>query len=372
MLGRTITQLAVSSMVLLLAFHAHGQLAKNDFCPNAVSLRMGCPVGEGEALETPFLEAIRQRNIPLVKQLIVEGNNANYIDSRGLSPLLMVATGDFELIDILLNAGAEVNGEAKYGATALIASTQCSAAVKRFLDAGADPNKRNANRFTPLMSAVRSRNIQSVKYLVEAGADVYAVDVENMTAVLYAFQNSDLETIRYFTNEFENKRLFTESVLDKAMYFAVLNSQLPLVEFLFSKGAKVEGFDGKSTPLTIAVQKHNAEIVKLLLKSGAKVNHDNGFSPIYYAALKGETENVRLLLNAKAIVDEPRRSNYWTPLIEAARNDHVEVMKLLLGAGADVNRRAYDGKTALMYAAWTEKYAAVKYLIERSRCKYDR
>ena len=130
---------------------------KRDFCFNVVKPgHGGCPVGEDIPAETPLLEAIRQRNIESVKRLISEGADVNQFDSRGFSPLLMVAGGDFELIDILLKAGANVNAESKQGATPLINSTTCSRAVQKFLEAGADVNHRNINKQTALTVAAKT------------------------------------------------------------------------------------------------------------------------------------------------------------------------------------------------------------------------
>lgn len=326
----------------------------------------GCPVGEDIPYGTPLLEAMRQRDIPEVKRLISEGANVNEADGRGVLPLLLAASGDLELIDILLEAHADVNLEGLYGAMPLGNSTMCSESVKKLLKAGADVNQRNNNKQTALILAVKNRNVESVKLLLDAGADVSAKDVEEMTPLLYAFKNNDMETVKMFSKKFDKKLLYDDEILSKALFFAIVNSQIETVKYLLDRGANPKGRDKyKYTPLGIAVQKDNIEIVKLLLSREAEVNLHTGYSPIYYASLHGNAEIVKLLLEAKADVDEPRLGNYWTPLIEAARNDHIEVMNLLIKAGADVNRRAYDGKTPLMYAVWVSKVDAVRLLIEK-------
>ncbi|MEQ1603986.1 MAG: ankyrin repeat domain-containing protein [Pyrinomonadaceae bacterium] len=326
----------------------------------------GCPVGEDIPAETPLLEGLRHRDVPLVKKLIAEGADVNQADSRGFLPLLAAASGDFELMEILLKAGADVNRAARYGTTVLHDATSCSAAVRRFLEAGADPNALDINRRTPLISAASNQNIESVKLLVKAGSDVAAVDGEGMTPLLYAFKAGNDELIRYFTNGFDEKVIFNEKVLSKALYFAIYNSKIDQARFVLAKGSALDsGREGRENGLGVAVQKNNPEIVKLLLDSGAKVNLDNGYSPIYWAAHTGHVGNIKLLLDAGAVVDEPRRGNYWTPLIAAARLDHVEAVKLLLDAGAQINRPAYDGLTALAYAAHAGKFETVKLLLER-------
>ena len=59
-----------------------------------------------------------------------------------------------------------------------------------------------------------------------------------------------------------------------------------------------------------------------------------GWTPLTEAAGEGHVEVVRLLLSAGA--DMEKFSTYGdTPLIYAARGGHVEVERLLLSAGAD-------------------------------------
>ena len=69
------------------------------------------------------------------------------------------------------------------------------------------------------------------------------------------------------------------------------------------------------------------------------------------AASNGHIECTRVLLQAGADVNKADYSGF-TPLICAANNDNSEVLKLLLEAGASVNyTKPNDGYSALMCAA---------------------
>ncbi len=82
--------------------------------------------------------------------------------------------------------------------------------------------------------------------------------------------------------------------------------------------------------------------------------------PLVYWASLGRVETVRKLLSEKAnpnAVD----SGGWSALQAAAENGHLEVVKLLVAAGADLNYSS-EGGTALQSAKKAKQGSVVKYL----------
>ena len=78
--------------------------------------------------------------------------------------------------------------------------------------------------------------------------------------------------------------------------------------------------------------------------------YGHGDTPLMRAALDGNTESVRELINQGADINR-RDDSGRTALMFAVVNRHYETMKLLLEHGADVNARSKQGGTALMGAA---------------------
>jgi hypothetical protein len=73
-------------------------------------------------------------------------------------------------------------------------------------------------------------------------------------------------------------------------------------------------------------------------------------SPLHEASKMGHKEVVEVLLNAKANVEE-RNTDGMTPLQSAVKSSHVPVVRLLLQFGADPQARiSGDGKTSLELA----------------------
>jgi ankyrin repeat protein len=96
------------------------------------------------------------------------------------------------------------------------------------------------------------------------------------------------------------------------------------------------------TPLTLAVQVGSAELVRVLLDHGAKVNlRSGGFDgtpPILLAAAHGNVEIVKTLIDAGAEVNA-RRGDSTDALFWACVHGHTAVIRLLLLNGAQIRSR---------------------------------
>jgi hypothetical protein len=77
-----------------------------------------------------------------------------------------------------------------------------------------------------------------------------------------------------------------------------------------------------------------------------------GRTQLHFCARNGLTSSVKRLLSIRNInVNVKDDVNGWTPLHCAALNGHIEISRLLLQNGADVNLKSNDGFTPLHWAA---------------------
>jgi ankyrin repeat protein len=91
------------------------------------------------------------------------------------------------------------------------------------------------------------------------------------------------------------------------------------------------------------------------------VNRD---TPLTHAAWDGHVEVVRVLLEGGADIQRVNLHNE-SALHYAARNGHLEVCRLLLDRGAKVNIEGWRNETALHWAAGRGHLSVVKLLVER-------
>ena len=109
--------------------------------------------------------------------------------------------------------------------------------------------------------------------------------------------------------------------------------------------------------LALATKSNFYRIVKLLVEGGVDVNYqdEEGETALHVAARFGHYECAKALLEGsttqKTIVDVPEKTFEWTPLFHASVDGHLPIVKLLISAGADAQRRDLSGWTAKEHAA---------------------
>ncbi len=102
------------------------------------------------------------------------------------------------------------------------------------------------------------------------------------------------------------------------------------------------------SPLMMASLKGQVKLVADLIARGADVNK-TGWTPLHYAATKGDVPTLRLLLENHAYVDS-ESPNSTTPLMMAAQYGTPEAVRLLLAEGAQADQKNQQGLAALDFA----------------------
>lgn len=91
-------------------------------------------------------------------------------------------------------------------------------------------------------------------------------------------------------------------------------------------------------------------------------------SRLLEAAANGDTANVLRWIAEGAEINVVNEKG-WTPVVMAAFNQHMETVKVLVAAGADLNHQSVNGTTVFMYAKTkvmeTGEYALLDYLLQK-------
>ena len=134
-----------------------------------------------------------------------------------------------------------------------------------------------------------------------------------------------------------------------------------LVAILF-----VSASASSDTRVVDAAMEGDREAVRSLLKRKANVNgaQGDGMTALHWAAYRDDVEMMKLLLAAGANVHAVTRVGAIPPLLLACANGNPAALELLLKAGANPNSTNANGTTALMIAAASGNSDAVKLLLD--------
>ncbi|PVV04893.1 hypothetical protein BB560_000596 [Smittium megazygosporum] len=122
------------------------------------------------------------------------------------------------------------------------------------------------------------------------------------------------------------------------------------------------------TPLHVASRNGNYECVKWLLKNGASVHvlDKNGHTPLFEAVLSRRHDVVELIIEAGAHFSSEESYELIFLLYRSIYKCDLELIKLIVNAGMDMNKTDYEGKTPLHMAVLSGELRIVEYL-----CKLD-
>ena len=121
-------------------------------------------------------------------------------------------------------------------------------------------------------------------------------------------------------------------------------------------------------PMQEAVRAGHSEVVRVLMRAGVAtqdVAHggSNSTDALLEAATWGHAATIEALLEDPFQNPDIENNLGETPVFQAARAGHAEVVRVLAHGGANVNHRAFNGSTALMIAAAENRHDVVRYLV---------
>ena len=238
------------------------------------------------------------------------------------------------------------------------------AAVRAAIARKADVNAPQVDGTTALHWAVEHDDLELTNLLLQAGARVAARTREGVTPIqLAAINGSGLMLDRLLKAGADPNAALTPSG-DTALMMAARTGKTDAVRVLVEAGAGVNAREswGGTTPLMWAASEGHGDAAKLLIASGADVNARSH----YVAAANGRGFEGRTPIASRTDPSVAEFASGWlTPLMLAAREGDVELARILLDAGADINAVAGDGKTALATAIFNGNYDVASFLVDR-------
>ena len=339
---------------------------------------------------TPLHLAAENGFRAIVELLLARGADVNAKAQSGATPLHMaVANGHKSIVELLLARKADVNvvaaqfqsGRKTFWGTPLhvAVETDDPGLTELLLTNKASVNEvdvsDNSGRQTALHIAAREGRADIAALLLARGADVTLRDNTNprgqgWTPLHLALCSERRQVMELLLKNKADPNVRLDADLSGGNYakgytpllFALEKGQLEMAKLLLDYNAdpNLKGDKGESALLAAFGTKQRQQMLSLLLEHGADPNarSPSGQTVLMRAVSQHDREAVDLLLAHKAdpnARDRPGR----TPLHYAAQTsfqalansptaaDLTAIAERLLAAGADVNLRDEQGKTAL-------------------------
>lgn len=327
----------------------HWAVQANDLEMTEMLLKAGARVSAANHLgATPMLLAAMNGSAAILERLVLAGADPNMPLSQTADTALMMAarTGKVDAVRVLLDHGAKVNAKETWGGTTALmwaVSERHPEVAKLLVERGADVNAKS--NFVPSASGRGFEGTAPVAPKSNQTTEEFASGW--MTPLLFAARENDLESARVLIQAGADVNAVGGDAKD-ALGLALFDGSYDVASLLIDSHANVNHADvQRFTPLFWAVDRRNMEtapnfpwmvttdplpLIKKLLDAGANPN-----------ALVNNTPRARMREGSPRIV-------YATALMRAAFAGDLELIQLLLAHGADPHIESSDRETTLMAA----------------------
>lgn len=317
----------------------------------------------------------------IVRMLLEKTADAEYRIAGDVTPLMTASrTGNAEVVRLLTHAGADVNAREQHQQTAIMwaAAEGHTEVVRQLMDAGADMRAALPSGWTPLFFAVREGRTDTIRFLIQQGLDVNALMTgekrkRGPNPLLLAVQNGHFET--------------AVALLEAGADANAQPSGEGALHAIVSVRRPVRG-DGDPPPVGSG-NIGSLEFVRRLIGQGGNVNlrlekgrsgfadfTTTGATAFVLAAQTGDLPLLKVLLELGADPKIPNADGSTAMLAAAGVGDlgsgleaagteaeAIEVIRLLLAQGLDVNVVDENGETVIHGAAYQNWPSLIRFLV---------
>lgn len=289
--------------------------------------------------ETALHEAASEGRTDTVEFLLRKGAKLDITNWAGeTAPMAAARSGKTEALGVLIG---HLNTQTRNGLLRKSADEGWTPAVQLLLDRGADIEARGVSSesdasYTPLLLALYSGHLDTVKLLLSRHANVDARDSLGRTALMLTGSVDGVKLLLDSGADVHARNNYGCPVIStgSAIYYP------DILQYLLSHGAESD-LNGKCAVLGRVASQRCANgdagcqqklmgTVKLLLEHGAQVNlSSDSEPPLYSAASSGNIELVKLLLESGANANA--QDEFGKTAIQAAtENNHQDVAQLIM------------------------------------------
>ncbi len=304
--------------------------------------------GIDPATFTPLMRACRSRNLAEVRRLLdAHPSSASAVSRRGCTALTMAVDMGFTEIaaEMLRRKVSEPDEALKDGTSALMLSCRYGHAttVELLIEHGASVNAKSTTNNTALIVASGNGFEQLAKLLIDNGAELRCALATGWTPLHCAADGGFGPVVRLLLEHNADSMAATKKKKSTPLILAARKGNLSaLSAMLEQRGVDCNHArtDGTTALMSAARNGHDVS-VRRLLKAGADPTRQDktGATALCYAAAHGHKGVLKALCDADASRMTLNLANKsgLTPLMLAAKNNHVQAVEVLVAAHCDVD-----------------------------------
>lgn len=234
---------------------------------------------------------------------------------------------------------------------------------------GANPRIKDENGITSLMIAAIKNYPGMASMLMKMNGDSRIKDNKGNTALIHSVRENNTGVFRVLYN-FKPSESWCKEVIGEALFIAleldrpemakILIKRLALIKQISRNNSneikEIKKIQGKA--LYIALKSKHIEIAKLLIEQDADLEYSSYWdgTPLMLASARGYMDIVKLLIEKGANVNAKKYED--TPLVMASAKGHMDIAKFLIEKGAEVNSAVYPQNPML-------HMGTIEYMIRR-------
>ncbi|XP_071957464.1 ankyrin repeat and SAM domain-containing protein 6-like isoform X1 [Antedon mediterranea] len=320
---------------------------------------------DGESGITPLQLAAANGHEDVVRQLIMGGAALDCKNFYGWTALMQAASyGHDKVVALLLQNKADFKLKNNLGASALTVAARFghTAVVKRLLDTGIDVNDGTSNinqgfyskgiGATPLIVASQFGHDAIMRALLDRGSNPkHKNETTGWNALMFAALNGHMTSAQILVDRgcdpnetnYIGKTAYEVAMCagkrEAAGYLDRKTTTRPKIVPTTSKPKIIEAAETGDLRLITQILDEDPTQVDTVSPEGA--------TSLMIAAMLGRIDIAKMLLHRGADINKQDSKNGWTSLMQATFFRHTEFVKFLLNQNADASLKAQDRCTAL-------------------------
>ncbi|XP_038666178.1 ankyrin repeat and SOCS box protein 3 isoform X4 [Scyliorhinus canicula] len=231
-----------------------------------------------------------------------------------------------------------------------------------------DFSEAYSNTCSAVGFAARKGNVELLKTLIQKGHSLDIADNRGWCPIHEAATHKSVRCLRLLIHAASSTPYIELKTFEgeTALHLAAKCGHVKIVQILLKAGADANAKTNENiTPLFLATEKGHIAVARIFLRHGARINGPHSaclWSVLHQAAYQEHLEILVLLLEKGA--DKEARDDYGiTPLFLAAQYGKLESLRVLLQHGSNVNCQAFDKATPLFIAAQEGHAGCVELLL---------